>query len=132
MGFNSGSFVFLLYINDFQKTVPNISKPVFYADDISIIVTNHSLTDFTNNINKVFGNINDWFIINLLSLNSDDKTYYLQFLTKQSHKININVCCENKQIINAYSTKFLGLCIDSALSWSNHIDQIVSKFSTAC
>ena len=130
MGFKSWSFVFLLYINDLPKTVSNISKPVLFADDTSIIVTNHSPTDFTNDINKVFGNINDWFIINLLSLNSD-KTYYLQFLTKNSHKININMCCENKQIINAYSTRFLGLLIDSSLSWNNHIDQVISKLSTA-
>jgi len=88
----------------------NISKLVLFADDTSIIFTNHSPTDFTNDINKVF--FNDWFIIDLLSLNSD-KTYYLQFLTKNSHKININICSENKQIINAYSTKFLGLLIDS-------------------
>lgn len=130
MGFNSGSFVFLLYINDLPKTVSNISKLVLFADDTSIIVTNHSPTDFTNDINKVSGNINDWFIINLLSLNSH-KTYYLQFLTKNSHKININICCDNKQIINAYSTKFLGLLIGSSLSWNNHIDQIMSKLSTA-
>jgi len=71
MGFNSGSFVFLLYINDLPKTVSNISKPVLFADGTSIIVTNHSPTDFTNDINKVIGNINDWFIINFISLNSD-------------------------------------------------------------
>jgi hypothetical protein len=35
------------------------------------------------------------------------------------------------QIINTYSTKFLGLFIDSALSWNNHIDQLMTKLSTA-
>jgi len=36
------------------------------------------------------------------------------------------------QIINAYSTKFLGLLIDSSLSWNKHIYQVMSKLSTAC
>jgi len=36
------------------------------------------------------------------------------------------------QIINTYSTKFLGLFIDSSLLWNNHIDQLMTKLSTAC
>jgi len=39
---------------------------------------------------------------------------------------------EYKQIINTCSTKFLGLFIDSSLSWNNHIDQLMSKLGTAC
>jgi hypothetical protein len=33
-----------------------------------------------------------------LLLNSD-KTYYLQFLTNSTHKMNINICCENKLLM---------------------------------
>jgi len=66
-----GPLFFLLCLSDLPKTVSNISKPVLFADGTSIIVTNHSPTDFTNDINKVIGNINDWFIINFISLNSD-------------------------------------------------------------
>ena len=36
------------------------------------------------------------------------------------------------QIINTYSTKFLGLFVDSSLSWNNHIDQLMTKLCTAC
>jgi hypothetical protein len=39
------------------QTLYLISKLVFFADDSSIIVTNHSPTEFTNDINKVFGSI---------------------------------------------------------------------------
>jgi hypothetical protein len=53
---------------------------------MSIIVTNHFATEFTNNINTVLGNINDWFRINLLPLYFQ-KTYYLQFVTKTVIKL---------------------------------------------
>jgi hypothetical protein len=56
---------------------------------MSIIVTNHLATEFTNYINTVLGNINDRFRINLLPLNFQ-KTYYLQFVTKNGHRINTN------------------------------------------
>jgi len=48
-------------------------------------------------------------------------------MTKNTHKIKMNICYENKQIINTYSTKFLRLFIEHSLSWNNHIDQLMSK-----
>jgi hypothetical protein len=107
--------LYLIYLNWFSL-----------ADNTSIIVTNHSPTEFANDINKVFGNINDWFRINLPSLNFD-KTCYMQFLAKNSYKINMNICYENKQIFNTYSTKFRGLFICSSLSRNDHIDKLFSK-----
>ena len=70
-----GPFIFLQCINSLPKTVSYISKLVLFADDNSIIVTNHSPTEVTNGINKLFGNINDWFRINLLSSNFDKTCY---------------------------------------------------------
>ena len=36
-----------------------------------------------------------------------------------------------EQIINTYIIKF-GLLMDSSLLWNKHIDQLMSKLSTAC
>jgi RNA processing factor Prp31 len=112
---------FLLYTNELPKTISNVSKRVLFAENTSIIATNHIAAEIKNDINTVLGNIKDWFRINLLPLNFQ-RTYYLQFVTKYSYKINMNICYENKQIINTYSTKFLRLLIDHSLSWNNHID----------
>jgi len=68
-------------MNDLPKTESNISKPVLFPGDTSIIVTNRSHTDFTIGSNTLFENINDWFGVNLLSLNFH-KIYCLQFMTK--------------------------------------------------
>jgi hypothetical protein len=74
-----GPLFFLFYVNDLPGIITDISRLVLFADNISI--PSPSLAEFINDINKVFGNINDWFKINLLSLNFD-KTYYVQLLTK--------------------------------------------------
>lgn len=39
---------------------------------------------------------------------------------------------DNKHITEISSIKFLGLIIDDTLSWKNHIDQFMSKLSSAC
>ena len=103
---------------------------ILYANDTSIIITNPSSKDFKINMSKVFVDINEWFIINWLSLNFQ-RTHYPQFRIKNSQEININMSYDNNHIPNIASTKFLGLIIDETLSFKNHIDQLMSKISSA-
>ena len=91
------------------------SKPILFADNTSIIITNPSPSKFKENINIIIDNISDWFRSNSLSLNFD-KTYLLQFRPKNSYEINIKVTCDNKLIKETKNTKFLGIDIDSSLS----------------
>jgi hypothetical protein len=72
----------------------NKFKLILFADDTSIIVTNPNPTDFIKDINTTFKNINEWFKANLLSLNFD-KTNFIQFITKNSSRIDVNVGCDN-------------------------------------
>ena len=66
------------------------------------------------------------FPINLLSLNLN-KTYYMQFLSKTNYAVNTNISHKTNRITN-----FLGLTLDSTLSWKPHIDQLISKLNSAC
>ena len=126
-----GPLFFLLYVNDLPEVITNNAKIILYADDTSVIIPNPSLQDLAINMNKQFVAINEWFKTNLLSLNFK-KTHYLLFRTKNSLETNISICCGNKHITNTSNTKFLGLHIDETLSWKSHIDQLVTKLSSAC
>jgi hypothetical protein len=75
--------------------------------------------------------INKWFTTNPLSLNPD-KTQYMQFITKTSSQIDLQIMYKNKRIANTCNTKFLGLTLDNTFSRKNHIDTIIPKFSSAC
>jgi len=124
-----GPLFFLLYINDLPNIIVDSLKPVLLADDTSIITVNPSPSKFKEDINNIIGNINDWFRSN--SLLNFDKTYFLQFRPKNSYEINIKISCDDKLIKETKNTKFLGLDIDSSLSWKDHIDQMMYKLGKA-
>jgi len=77
-----GSIFFLIYINDLSNLASIGTKIPLYADDTSIIVTSPNFENFETKINKIFGDINNWFKVNQLILNYN-KTHYLQFNTKK-------------------------------------------------
>jgi len=122
---------FLLYINDLPNIIADPSKWILFADDTSIIITNPSPSKYKEDINNIIVKINDCFRGNSLSLNFD-KTYSLQFRPKSSYEINLKISCDNKLIKEIRNTKFLGLDIDSSMSWKTHIDQMIIKLSRTC
>jgi hypothetical protein len=106
-------------------------KPILFADDTSIIVTKSNPTDFISDITTVFKYLNKWSRTNSLSLNFD-KTHLIQFTTKNGPQINLDVKYANKTIFQAHDTKFLGLLIDSTLSWKLHTEQLLHMLSADC
>ncbi|GFG29899.1 hypothetical protein Cfor_02255, partial [Coptotermes formosanus] len=126
-----GPLFFLCYINDLPKIINKENSMVLFADDTSIIITDTNKLDFNINVNQTFEDINTWFQANILTLNFN-KTHYLEFKTKNYYNVKTQITYDEESITNATEIKFLGLIIDDTLSWRQHIDQIISKISTAC
>jgi hypothetical protein len=61
-----------------------------------------------------------------------DKTHFLQFRTKNSQKLDLNITLADKHITNTTNIKFLRLTIDEKLSWKCHIKHVLTKLSSAC
>jgi hypothetical protein len=125
-----GPLLFLLYINDIPNVISDISHPVLYSDDTSLIITNPDSQMFEKNINTAILQLNKWYNSNLLLLNLK-KTYFLQFLNKNSRGIDLHLSYENRQISRIHSRKSLELLIDDNLSWHCHIDQMIPKLNKA-
>jgi len=85
-----GPILFLIYINDLPNLASIGTKILLYADDTSIIVTSPNLENFETKIDKIFGDINNWFKVNQLILNYN-KTLYLQFNKKSSWEFDLNL-----------------------------------------
>jgi hypothetical protein len=104
-------------------------KLVFYADDISTIIICPSSVECSTKVNTLFADINESFRSNLLSLNFN-KTRFLQFRTKNSPNLDLNITLFNKHITNTTDIKLLGLTTDET-SWKCHINHILSGLGTA-
>jgi hypothetical protein len=97
----------------------------------SLVITGTNPAQFSVEVNTVFNNVNEWFRSNLMFLHIE-KTYFLQFRTKNSQKFDLNITLAEEHITNTTNIKFLGLIVDENLSWKCHIEQALIKLSSAC
>jgi len=74
---------------------------------------------------------NRWFKSNSLSLN-DDKTHFLQFYMRPNQNYDFIPYYEDKQNTKVKTIKFLGITLDSNLSWKQHIEDITPRLNKAC
>ena len=105
--------------------------PILFTDNTSIIVKSSNLKDFQNNMAMAFNCVNQWFKINLLSINAD-KTHYIQFKTKNTPTCGTNTVCNGNPITALPKIKFLDIYIQDSTNWNYHIYYIMPKLSSAC
>ena len=109
-------FLFLIYINDFEKATNYFSLRLC-ADDTSLTATGKDLDVLLQRINSELPAIQEWLCSNRLTLNLS-KTKYLVFQPRQ--KINSNLYpplkLADQYLEQSYSVKYLGLIIDCFLS----------------
>jgi len=110
-----GPLLFLLYLNDIGNVLPSRSVKL-YADDT---IFNKDITTISIKANEYMSRLSQWFIVNRLSLNRD-KTCFITFATENQDDPVIVI--ENTKILNVKQCKYLGVCIDNDLKWTEHIN----------
>jgi hypothetical protein len=87
-----GPLLFLLYINDLQNAISDLSKSVLFTDDTSLLITDPDTQRFGKDINAVLEKLNRWFSSNLLLQNLDE-IYFLQFVTRNTKALDLHILC---------------------------------------
>ena len=124
-----GPLLFLLYINDIVNVSP-ILFTILYADDSNLFLTGKSITTLIDIMNRELSKIIEWLHSNKLSLNVS-KTQYMIFGSKKNTTNMHKSVTINNIVLNKVETiKFLGVIIDSKLTWSNHISSIKRNVSS--
>ena len=96
-----------------------------YADDTGMVLLDFNVNSLKNQVNNELYIIDLWLRKNKLSL-SYSKTSFIIF-NKQPNKTcdyEFKLRINNNLIQRVNSNKYLGVLIDSKLSWSEHVDYL--------
>lgn len=123
-----GPTLFNLYINDvFELNL--FGGMSMYADDAMLTYSAASLTEVQYFMQKDLETLNSYFINNSLQINIL-KTNYMIF-GKYSDNI-LNLTINQTPITKVESMKYLGLMINSKLTWVQHADNVIKNISPYC
>jgi hypothetical protein len=126
-----GPLLFIIYINDFVKAT-EFFKPIIYADDTALSailnMNGNENQNLENQINNELDIINDWFKLNKLSLNIS-KTKAMVFHDPRKKVDTINLKINEIPIDFVEQFNYLGIILDSHLSWRPHVHVIHQKIS---
>ena len=127
-----GPILFLLFINDLPLCNLKHYTDLF-ADDGTISVTGKNINFIINELNSVINNIFLWCKHNKMIINvSKTNCMYIASRQKLSTLKNcLSGVKIDQPVLNVTNCeKVLGVFIDSSLSWSTHIDYIVTKVNS--
>ena len=121
-----GPSLFLLYINDLCNVSTRLTS-ILFADDTSCFIEGTDLSDMCIQLSTEMNKLSTWFKTNRLSLNVS-KTNCMIF-GRSNQPDHHRVYIDNIEIERVNCNKFLGVIIDSKLSWSDHVSYIRHKMS---
>lgn len=126
-----GPILFLLFINDIHNGVSH-SDLCLFADDTTLVVSNESYNNLSINSYIEGNSLLQWFSENNLEVNTG-KTVLMNFkLRCPAHIFNsLSVALGETVIDSSHHTNFLGLIIDSHLSFSLHMDKVAGKMNSS-
>ena len=125
-----GPLLFLLYINDLNQAI-KFCKVHHFADDTNLLCLSNSIKKLNKLVNADLKHLVNWLNGNKISLDVK-KTEMVIFKSKQKKfegDLKIKLC--GKRLYPTESVKYLGVKIDTNLSWQYHVNDLSIKLNRA-
>ena len=116
-----GPLLFILYINDLHNSLQILSF-ICFADDSNLFLTHRDPRALIDIIIRELKLVQSWIHANKLSLNIEQTNVMLFSNTLKVLPDHVKI--NNTELKQVDCTKFLGLYIDSDLSWKSHINYL--------
>ena len=123
-----GPLLFLIYINDLPS-ISNKLKNFLFADDTNIYYESNDLANLEKIINSELKILYQWLCSNRLALNIDKTNFVLFHSQRKTINKPVTILINKKAISQVNYVKYLGVLIDSNLSWKYHIHELCKKIS---
>ena len=121
-----GPLLILIFINDLPK-VSKFLNIYLFADDTNIYYESSDLLNIQQIVNRELRKVRKWLEANGLAL-SIDKTNFVLFHSSQRNLTeHIVLKIGDEKIKQERHVRFLGVLLDSTLSWKFHISELSKK-----
>lgn len=115
----------VMYNGILQLNLPVGVKIIGFADDIALVVIASDINEAKTVTDSSISVVKSWLASMSLSL-ADHKTEAIVISSRRA-RVKIKISVGDCEITSKDSLKYLGMVIDSKLSFSNHIDYAVIK-----
>ena len=122
-----GPLFFLIYINDLSR-ISNLFQCILFADDTNLFISNKTRISLYKEANNELEKFSLWVAHNRLTLNLG-KTEFIEFSKSVSLGSDQSLRINGRCISKVEESKFLGIYLDSKLSWRSHITKVITKIS---
>ena len=120
-----GPTLFNIHINGISKACENCDV-VLYADDTELYASSRDVSIAEQRVNNDLGRIDEWLTQNgLISNTKKSEAMLIGSRPTVNNTRKLQIVLDGKLLKQSDNFKYLGVNIDSCLSWNNHI------FSTA-
>ena len=123
-----GPFLFLIYINDFNKSSDYLDFHLF-ADDSNLFFAYKSLQSLELHLNEQLCKVNQWLCVNKLSLNVEKSNFVIFHPPQKKVNYSISLLINNNILRQENSIRYLGIIMDSNLNWKEHVHELCKKIS---
>lgn len=127
-----GPLLFICYLKNMANSLVNVpqSNLCLYADDSNLKISGKSIDQIEVLSHIELENLTEYLKRHYLNLNID-KTNFISFKTIQSNMTEEpNIYVGSDYIGKTNSTKFLGIWVDSKLTWNDHVNKILPKINS--
>ena len=122
-----GPLFFSIYINDLINS-SNIFNYLMYADDTTLYFNLKDIdsVDMNNNINTHLEKFNVWLKLNKLTVNVSKTKFMISYKRRDAPQLDLLL--NNIKIKQVSSFTFLGIVLDTSLSWKYRTKMIAKKY----
>ena len=123
-----GPLLCLIYINDIPKSTQYFDFHRF-AVDTSLFMSDENLETLESKTNAELAKISDWLIANKLSLNTKKSNVLTIPPKNKTPNRSLDMFINNEKLAESQSVKYVGVLLNSKLSWKDHIQQTTLNMS---
>ena len=117
----------MIYINDFQdcSELPDFH---LFADDANLFFKHYkSINILESEINSELANVHIWLSANKLSLNIEKSNFVIFHPVQKRIPKQVILCINNQSLTEENCIRYLGVYIDSNISWKSNINYNAKK-----